>query len=198
VAADTADHEQLAERRTDAARLFPRVRDGRLRQIDLARALGVSRESISRWYAEWTAGGIAALAPRPKTGRPPLLDDAMWHRLATILEQGAEAGGFDTDRWTLQRIADVAARELGVRPHFRSFSRILRAHSWTPQRPAVQAKERDEAVVQAWVKRDWAALTKELSTTAASLPSWTRRVTRFGPASAPRGRPKATRPSSDA
>jgi transposase len=151
--------EQLAERRAAAARFFPRVRDRRLRQIDVARILGVSRESISRWYAEWCAGGVAAREPRPKTERPPLLDDAAWQRLVCILEQGAEHAGFDTDRWTLQRIAVVAARALGVRPHVRSFSRILRAHGWTPQRPAVQGKERDEAVVQAWVTRDWGALT---------------------------------------
>ncbi|MCU0633298.1 MAG: IS630 family transposase [Gemmatimonadaceae bacterium] len=189
--------EQLAERRADAAQFFPRVQNRRMRQIDVARTIAVSRESISRWFAEWRAGGVAALAPRTKTGRPPLLDAAIWQRLATILEQGAGAAGFDTDRWTLQRIADVAARELGVRTHFRSFSRILRAHGWTPQRPAVQAKERDEAVVRAWVTGDWAALTKELSTTAASWLFWTRTGhtfwARVGTTWAPQGHPPVLR-----
>jgi transposase len=107
---------------------------------------------------------------------------AEWERLRAILEAGAVAAGFDTERWTLRRIAAVARRELGIRYHFRSFSRILHAHRWTPQRPAVQAKERDEALVRAWVKRDWPALTKALDARGARLPSWTRRVTRFGPA----------------
>jgi len=56
------------------------------------------------------------------------------------------AGGFDTERWTRRRIAVLAERELGVRLHFRAYWQILRAHQWTPQVPAVQAKERDEAL----------------------------------------------------
>ena len=173
---------QLEERRFAAARLFPRCRTGRLTQSEIARDLGVSRQSVSRWYAAWETDGRAALRARPKTGRPAEIDAAAWARLAAVLAQGAEAAGFDTERWTLRRIADVAERELGVRHHFRSFSRVLRARGWSPQRPAVQAKERDEALVRAWMKRDWPALTKELAARGAALPSWTRRVTRFGPA----------------
>lgn len=173
---------QLEERRLAAARLFPRCRAGRLSQSEIARDLGVSRQSVSRWYAAWQADGRAALRARPKPGRPAQIDDAAWAKLAAVLAKGAEAAGFDTERWTLRRIAAVAERELRVRHHFRSFSRVLHARGWTPQRPAVQAKERDEVLVRAWLKRDWPALTKELSARGAALPSWTKRVTRFGPA----------------
>jgi len=172
---------QREERRLAAAALFARCRAGRLSRAAIARQFGVSRQSISRWYADWERGGRAGLKARPKTGRPAEIDDAAWAQLAAILARGARAAGFDTERWTLRRIAAVAARELGIRHHFRSFSRILRAHGWTPQAPAVQAKERDEALVRAWLKRDWPALTKELGARGAALPSWTRRVTRFGP-----------------
>lgn len=173
---------QREERRLTAAALFPRCRAGQLSQAEIARRFGVSRQSVARWYDIWAAGGRAGLRARPKPGRPAALDEAAWAQLAAILAGGAQAAGFDTERWTLRRIAEVAERELGVRHHFRSFSRILRAHGWTPQRPAVQARERDEAVVRAWLRRDWPALTKELAARGARLPAWTRRVTRFGPA----------------
>ena len=169
---------QREERRLAAARLFAR---GRRDLAEIARQLGVSRQSVSRWFSTWADQGRAGLKARPKTGRPPALDAAGWARLQPILAGGAMAAGFDTERWTLRRIAVVAERELGVRHHFRSYSRILRAHGWTPQRPSVQAKERNEALVRAWLRRDWPALTKELSARGAALPSWTRRVTRFGP-----------------
>jgi transposase len=55
---------------------------------------------------------------------------------------------------TLWHIAQVAERELGVRHHVRSFSRVLHARGWTPQRLAVQAKERGEALMRAWLMRD--------------------------------------------
>lgn len=181
---------QREERRLAAARLFAR---GRRDLAEIARQLGVSRQSVSRWFATWVEAGRAGLRARPKTGRRPEIDAAGWARLQPILSAGAKAAGFDTERWTLRRVAAVAERELGVRHHFRSYSRILRAHGWTPQRPAVQARERDEALVRAWLKRDWPALTKELGARGASLPSWTRRVTRFGPASAPPGRRRVDR-----
>lgn len=181
---------QREERRLVAARLFAR---GRRDLAEIGRRLGVSRQSVARWFAAWAAHGRAGLKARPKTGRRPALDAAGWARLQPILVAGAMAAGFDTERWTLRRIAAVAERELGVRYHFRSYSRLLRTNGWTPQRPAVQARERDEALVRAWLKRDWPALTKELGARGAALPSWTRRVTRFGPRSAPPGRRRAAR-----
>jgi transposase len=184
-----AQHE---ERRLVAARLFAR---GRRTQAEIARELGVTRQSVSRWFAAWMADGRAGLRARPKSGRPPQIDDTQWTALRAILARGAMAAGFDTERWTLRRIAAVARRDLGIRHHFRSFSRLLAAQGWTPQRPAVQARERDDALVRAWLRRDWPALTKELGTRDVALPSWTRRVTRFGLASAPRGLRPATPPS---
>lgn len=169
---------QREERRLAAARGFTR---GRRDFAEIGRELGVSRQSVSRWFATWAEAGRAGLTARPKTGRRPALDAEGWERLARILAAGAVAAGFDTERWTLRRVAAVAAREVGVRHHFRSYSRLLHAHGWTPQRPAVQAKERNEVLVRAWLKRDWPALTKELGARGASLPSWTRQVTRFGP-----------------
>jgi transposase len=190
-----AQHE---ERRLAAAGLFRRCQAGQLSQAAIAQQFGVSRQSVSRWFREWQRAGRARLKARPKTGRRAAIDAAAWAQLAAILAQGATAAGFDTERWTLRRIAVVAARELGIRHHFRSFSRILHAHGWTPQVPAVQAKERDEALVRAWLKRDWPALTKELSARGAVLPAWTKRVTRFGPASGPHGRRAGTHRSSAA
>jgi len=182
---------QLEERRGAAARLF---RAGRLSDAEVARRLGVTRQSVGRWRAAWAAEGRAGLRRRPHTGRPPRIDDAAWARLAAVLARGAKAAGFDTERWTLRRVALVGERVLGVRHDFRSYGALLRARGWSPQVPAVQARERDDALVRAWLRRDWPALKKELAASGTPLPSWTRRVTRFGPASGLRGRRAAARP----
>jgi hypothetical protein len=44
----------------------------------------VSRESVSRWFAEWRSNGVPALAPRLKTRHPRSVNDAMWRRRARI------------------------------------------------------------------------------------------------------------------
>jgi len=171
--------EQLEARRMEAARLF---RQRTLRSAEIARRLGVSRATVTRWRQQFLHGGRRALRRQPHTGRPPQLDRPQWQHLQTVLRRGAQTAGFETERWTLRRIQTVAWRECGVRYHYRSLGRVLRAHGWTPQRPPTQAKERDEALIKAWLARDWPRIKRGLVTAGASLPSWMKQVSRFGPA----------------
>ena len=125
---------------------------------------------------------LRALRATPKTGRPARLTVVQWQVLGQLLRRGAMAVGFATEEWTLRRIAQVIRRQFGVTYHYRYLERPLKAHGFTVQRPMPRARERDERVVRAWLKRDWPALKKELVASGASLPAWTKRVTRFGPA----------------
>lgn len=186
---------QLEERRFAAARL---LRTGRHSHVEIARRLAVSEATVSRWHTQLDAAGRAGLRRRPHPGRPPRLTPRQWAQLATRLRQGARAAGFATEQWTLRRVAHLIQREFGVRYHFRSLGRVLRAQGFSPQQPAPRAAERDEALVRAWLQHDWPAVKRGLAASGTPLPSWTKRVTRFGPASARRGRPSAPAPSSGA
>lgn len=170
--------EQLEARRMAAARLFRRRT---LPSAEIARRLGVSRPTVTRWRQQFRRGGRRGLRRRPHTGRPPRLDGPAWRHLQAVLGRGALAAGYDTERWTLRRIQAVVWRECGVRYHYRSLGRVLRAHGWTPQRPPTQARERNEALIRAWLHRDWPRIKRGLVRAGASLPSWTKRVSRFGP-----------------
>jgi transposase len=135
---------QCEERRIVAAQLF---RTGEFSDAEIARHLGVSRAAVGKWRAVWHFGGEARLTAQPKTGRPARLSAVQWHRLAVIIERGALAAGFDTERWTLRRIATVIARQFGVRYHPRYLERPLKAHGFSVQRPAIRARERDQYVI---------------------------------------------------
>src|ERR687893_2098265 len=117
--------EQMEERRLAAAAL---LRQGGLSQADIARQLGVSRASVSRWAATLAQEGPRGLATRARTGRPPRLDPRDWVRLGRLLDRGAVAAGFATERWTLTCIAALIAREFGVQYHPRYLERPLKAH----------------------------------------------------------------------
>lgn len=173
---------QREERRRAAAAQFPRVRQGRLSQRAVARQVGASPSAVQQWYQAWRVGGRRALAARLRPGRAPKLTAAQWRTLGHHLRRGALAAGYATEQWTLKRVAHLIRRLFGVRYHYRYLERPLKAHGFTPQRPAVQAKERDDAVVRAWLRRDWPALKKKLTAKGGPLPAWTKRVTRIGPA----------------
>ena len=186
---------QLAERRRAAARLF---RAGGVSQAEIARRLGVTRAAVSQWRAAWRRGGAARLAPRARTGRPAQLSPGQWARLARLLTRGAVAAGFDTERWTLRRVAALVAREFGVRYHPRYLARPLKAHGFTPHHPATQARERDEYVIARWPTRDWVALKKKRGAKAGPSSWSTRPATPSARAPGPRGRGAARRRSSGA
>ena len=155
-AAPRRDFQALRERRQRAARLFAA---GEV-MAAVARALRVSRQSVSRWYDEWRQGGTAALRGAGRAGRKPKLDQAQLQRLDRALRQGAQAHGFATDLWTLPRVAIVIEHLTGVHYHPGHVWRILRGLEWTLQRPATQARERNEVAIQHWVARRWPAVKK--------------------------------------
>jgi transposase len=175
--------EQIEERRLVAAVL---LRQGRFSQAEIARQLGVSRASVCRWAATLAQQGRRGLAARAKTGRSPRLDETAWTRLGRLLDRGAVAAGFATERWTLKRIAAVIEREFGVRYHPRYLERPLKAHGFSVQRPATRAKERDELVIAVWPKREWIALKRKRSGSTARFSSGMRPATAsgLGPAAA--------------
>ena len=177
--------DQMEERRLAAAAL---LRHGRLSQAGIARQLGVSRASVSRWAATLAQEGPRGLATRARTGRPPRLDPRDWIRLGRLLDRGAVAAGFATERWTLGRIAVLIEREFRARYHPRYLERPLKAHGFSVQRPATRAKERDELVIAAWPKRDWVALKKRPSASAGRFSSGTRPATASGSGRARPGR----------
>ena len=177
--------EQMEERRLAAARLLGQ---GRLSQADIARQLGVSRASVCRWAATLAQEGGRGLQARSITGRPPRLGEKAWARLGRLLDRGAMAAGFATERWTLKRIAALIEREFGVNYHPRYLERPLKAHGFSVQRPATRAKERDELVIAVWPKRDWVALKKRRSGSIARFSSGMRPATASVPGRAQPGR----------
>lgn len=130
-------------------------------QADVARALGVSAQSVSNWYREWSTGGRAALAGAGRAGRLPRLTDEQLADVAGALAKGPRANGFPTDLWTLARVADVIETATGV--HFGPTQtwEILRSRlGWSRQRPARRALERNDEAIANWVANDWPRIKK--------------------------------------
>ena len=97
------DFAALEERRMEAARL---LRQG-LSQSEVARELGVHRQSVSRWARELGESGVRGLRKAGRSGRPAKLIPAQLRDLERALKRGPEAFGFASGLWTASRVRDL-------------------------------------------------------------------------------------------
>ena len=165
----------LEARRLQAAELFAQGRS----QAEVAHQLGVSRQSAHVWHARFAQGGVEALRSRGPTGPDPKLSPADLARIEQALLQGAKANGFDTDLWTLERVAAVICQLTGVRYHPGHVWVILRQRlGWTLQRPERRASERDEEAIQRWVAQEWPRIKRGPTQNRPGLSSSTNRPSR--------------------
>jgi transposase len=149
--------EQKAERRAEVVRL---LEAGEMKQVEIARHLGVTEAAVSKWKRQLAKGGPQALQMRKASGRPPKLDEAARQTLVKKLEEGAVAAGFPTEQWTQARVKQVIEREFGVVYHQNYISRLLDDLGWSVQKPDSRAIERDEDLIRAWLSRDWPRIKK--------------------------------------
>jgi len=149
---------ELERRRRRAARLL----ENGVKQAEVARRIGVTRTSVSRWEKVRQENGPEALRRPERFGRPWKLEDAPRAELIEILKAGAMAAGFATELWTLPRIGKVVKERFGVELSQSSVWRMLQQLGWSVQRPSGRARQRDDAAIATWKKKRWPAVKKSL------------------------------------
>src|SRR5918999_1830386 len=124
-------------------------------------ALEARRLQAAELFARCRQGGVDALRSCGPTGPDPKLSAAQLVKVEQALLAGAMANGFDTDLWTLERVAVVITQLTGVRYHPGHVWSILRHRlGWTLQRPERRAPERDEQAITRWVAQEWPRVKK--------------------------------------
>ena len=151
------DFAAMQERRRRAARLFAA---GKRSQAEIARELHISRQSVSRWFEAWQQNTPDWIRGAGRAGRRPQLDKTQLKQVDEALRQGAQAHGFATNLWTLPRVSAVIERTTGVHYHPGHVWKILAAMEWSLQRPAKQARERNEEGRRQWRSKRWPAIKK--------------------------------------
>lgn len=142
---------QLEARRHRAAAL---LRKG-LGVREVARQVGASPSSVSRWEEAMKKGGSRALAAKAQPGRPARLSGPQKARLLQLLLQGPQAHGYASQLWTLPRVVQVIEKNFGISYHPAHVWKILRACGWSAQKPARLARERDDEQILRWRRRRW-------------------------------------------
>lgn len=146
----------LEQRRRTAVAL---VRQG-MKRADVARAVGTSRASVTRWCQAFDRRGEQALAAKPHPAGRCRLTQRQKQRLLRLLAQGPGKHGYHTELWTLARVAEVIAVHFGVTYHPSQVWRILRAMKWSCQKPERRARERHEDAIRRWRQEEWPRIKK--------------------------------------
>jgi transposase len=136
-----------------------RVRSG-YTQTEVARFLGVHPKSVSRWMKAYREGGRAALAAKKSPGRPRKLTRAQEREVVGWFSRSPTEFGFCTELWTAPRVAKLIAKKFRVHFHPRYINQWLAKRRITPQKPARQARERDEREVRRWLREEWPRIKK--------------------------------------
>jgi transposase len=152
----TFEYRQLL--RHKAAELFGRG----LSNAEIARQLRVSRPTVSKWHGLWEKDGISGLKIGT-TGLGPRLSDEQWQQIVDALLEGPAAHGYETELWTLGRIADVIEKMTGVRYNSNYVAELMGKIGWSCQKPETQAKERNEEAIRNWRQDKWPQIKRGLS-----------------------------------
>jgi len=133
---------------------------------DIASILHVSYEAVRVWRHKWEQGGVEAACAQAPLGAKPRLSPQQLVALGDALLLGPAPWGYQTELWTLERIAALIRQLFGVSYHPSHVFRVLRAMGWSCQKPTRQAKERNEAAIHKWLHEDWPRIKKGLKPTA--------------------------------
>lgn len=157
------DFDALEERRLRAHMLLKRG----LTDAEVARQVGVHRQSVGRWRKQIAKVGRAGLKKAGRAGRKSRLSEADLRKIERKLKGGPEALGYETGLWTLKRVAELIKEQCGVKYHPRHVWWLLGKMGWSCQRPTGRALERDEVSIEQWKKKRWPRLKKKPSGRAA-------------------------------
>ncbi len=132
-----------------------------VRPAEVARRLAVSPQAVHQWKVIHAAKGSEALRAVPRGGRFPYVEPETMATLPSILARGAQSFGYQTDIWTLRRLAAALEKEWGVRYTKSGTWVLLKRSGYSWQRPSRQAREKDMVKVARWKRYTYPRLKKK-------------------------------------
>jgi len=130
-------------------------------KAEIARTLDVDYKTAYNWEQRMWSEGPDAWRDKEHPGPKRKLARAQRRRLVKILLKGAKRYGFETELWTLKRVAQVIKREFNVTYNVTYVWCVLRDLGFSAQVPLKQALERDEDCIKEWVEERWPKILKD-------------------------------------
>ena len=142
-------------------------------EVDIADLLGVSQETVSRWWTAYTTGGLEAI-PSDRSGRPVGTGRTLSDEQARLIQnqidhQSPEELGIPSPLWSRRAVRDLIRQELGIALPVRTVGEYLRRWGYTPKRPRRHARQQDPEEVRRWLEETYPALEKRAAAEGAEI-----------------------------
>src|SRR3974390_1354244 len=130
-------------------------------EADVADLLGVSHETVSRWWTAYAAGGLGAL-PGDRTGRPigsgrTLSDEQARGIQEQIDHHSPEELGIPAALWSRRAVRALIRHECGIDLPVRTVGEYLKRWGYTAKVPRRHARDQDPEEVYRWLDETYPA-----------------------------------------
>jgi transposase len=128
-------------------------------EADVADLLGVSRETVSRWWSAYVQQGPGAL-PGNRTGRPvgtgrTLSDEQSRHLQGLIDNHSPETLGIASPLWSRRAVQGLIRKEYGISMPIRTVGEYLKRWGYTTKKPRRHARDQDPEEVDRWLQETY-------------------------------------------
>ena len=144
-------------------------------EADVANLLGVSRETVSRWWSAYSARGLDAL-PQERSGRPlgsgRLLSDEQARHIQGLLDKhGPGDLGIPAPLWSRRAVRDLIRKEFAIDLAVRTVGAYLSRWGFTAKKPRRHAREQDPEEGRQWLEETYPAIETRAAEESAEI-SW--------------------------
>jgi transposase len=165
-------HQDLRVR--ERARIIRLLHQGHPHE-EIAELLSISRGQVYWWAKRWREEGLAGLADRPRSGRPPIGDEALLAQLEKVIETDPQALGYAFTVWNAPRLLTYIKQEMGVQMHENTLRNLLEKTDYVYRRPKHDLTSLQDAEVKMQAEAVLAELKKKPAPEKSNFSLWTKR-----------------------
>jgi transposase len=111
---------------------------------EIARRVRFSRETVVRFIKRYNQEGLAGLADKPRSGRPPRVTADYVTQLLAAIEQAPRTLGLPFSNWTTANLAEYLAKRTGIVISARQVENYLKTKEYRLRRPVRTVKHKQD------------------------------------------------------